>query len=207
MNPRLKPVLLGVAILAVAWVLAGVGYLIAEKSRVTAEKVTAFVKSKDLSKLSGDARARAIRELEDKLNALSWEERRRARLEREWRTWFDAMTDGEKSAFIDATMPTGFKKMLDAFEKMPDEQRKRTVANAMRRMKEAQEQIATNQTNKGPNKVAGPEISEDLQKKVTQIGISTFYKDSSAQTKAELAPMLEEIQRMMENGAAMHRMR
>ena len=208
MNPRHKPLVIGAVVLGVVWVLASIGYLVSKNSKMTSEKVAAYVRTTDLAKLSGADRAAAIQSLADKINSLPWEERRRARLEREWRKWFDTMTEAEKGQFIEATMPSGFKKMLDAFEKLPDDKRKRAVANALKRLKDASEQIAsgdTTSTNAFPNQTFdtnAPAMSEDLQKKVTSIGLQTFYSQSSAQTKAELAPVLEEIQHLMENGSA-----
>ena len=168
---------------------------------MTAEKVKAYAESVDISKLTGDARAKAIQDLADKLNALSFEERRKARLEREAWSWFDRMTEEEKAAFIEATMPTGFKQMLASFEQLPEDKRRKTIDDAMRRLRDARDQlgaVAGGGNRGGTN--SPPVLSDELQAKVRTIGLKTFYSQSSAQTKAELAPVLEELQRVMESG-------
>ena len=91
---------------------------------MTAEKVKTYAESVDISKLSGAARAKAIRDLAAMLNSLSVEERQKARFERAARSWFDQMTEDEKAEFIEATMPTGFKQMLTSFEQLPEEKRR-----------------------------------------------------------------------------------
>jgi hypothetical protein len=201
MSQRWRPVcLFALAVLGI-WLIALAGYQIAKNRKMTAEKVRAYAASVDLSKLSGGARDRALKELADKLNALSLEERRKARLDRlAWR-WLDQMTEAEKARFIEATMPTGFKQMLASFEELPEEKRRRTIDDALRRLRETRDQSPTglrggNQT--GTN--APPVLSAELQAKIRTIGLKTFYSQSSAQTKAELAPVLEELQHVMESG-------
>src|SRR5437016_624487 len=135
------------------------------------------------------------------LNALSLEERRQARLDRVTRKWFQEMSEEEKGAFIEATMPTGFKQMLTAFEQLPEERRRRTVDDALRRLREEQaKSVSENAGEKSAGTNALPVLSDELQAKVRTIGLKTFYSQSSAQTKAELAPVLEEMQRVMESG-------
>lgn len=202
LNPRFRPVVwCAVAILAV-WGVTFAGYRLAKNRTITAEKIRAYVDSVDLSRLQGKDRAEALRKLEDMLNHLSMEERQKARLERLSWKWMAQMTEDEKSEFIETTMPTGFKQMLTAFEQLPEEKRKRAVDDAVRRMKEAQ--MKTGMTN-GPANQGTNVMSEELQAKVRTIGLKTFYSQSSAQTKAELAPVLEELQKVMENGRVLKR--
>jgi hypothetical protein len=198
MSQRWKPVCLSALAVVAIWLVALAGYAIAKNRKMTAEKVRAYATSVDLSKLAGDARADALRRLEDMINALSAEERRNARLDRLTWDWWNAMTEEERSEYIEATMPTGFKQMITAFEQLPDDKRKQTIDDAIRRMREEGRRPGF-----GPRPPSGtnaPPVSQELQAKIQTIGLKTFYSQSSAQTKAEVAPLLEEMQRVMQSG-------
>jgi len=199
-NPRQRALAWAGGAIVATWLVAWAGYSFFSHLKVTAEKVKAYVGSVDLSKLSGAARAKALRDLEDMLNRLSYEERQRLRLERAAGRWFDQMTEEEKGQFIEATMPTGFKQMITAFEELPEDKRKRTVDGALRRLREQRERMASGEG--GPPGTNVSPISTELEAQVRSIGLKSFYSESSAQTKAELAPLLEELQRAMESGRA-----
>ena len=198
---RWRPILLsGLAVLAI-WAVAVIGYQLAKNSRMTAEKLKTYIASVDLSKISGDARAKAIRKLADMLNALSLDERRKARLDRLTGGWLEQMSEDEKAAFIEATMPTGFKQMLDSFEQLPEDKRRKTIDDALRQLRDARNRMENSSGEAAPEGTnAPPPLSPELQAKIRTIGLKTFYSQSSAQTKAELAPVLEELQRVMESG-------
>lgn len=185
--------------------MAWAGYIIAKSSKMTAEKLQAELARTHLSKLSAEQRAKALRDLADDLNSLPADERRRARSSRFWNELFAEMTEEEKAEFIDLTMPTGFKQMIEAFEKLPEDKRKKTIDESMKRMREARENGEFNASSNGPGAPGsrgtnGPALSPELQKRMAEIGLKTFYKESSAQMKAEVAPLLEEIQKNMESG-------
>jgi hypothetical protein len=199
LNPRHRPIFLAMIALVVIWAIAIAGYEIARHAKVTPEKVRAYLESVDFSHLSAADREAAIRKLAAMLNALSLEERQGLRFDR--RAWFNEMTEAEKSEFLEATLPTGFKQMLGAFEDMPPDKRKHVVDQAVKQLQDARQQMAA-----GGQALAdtnSPVLSPELQEKVTKIGLQSFYSQSSAETKAELAPLLEQMQQMMESGRMM----
>jgi hypothetical protein len=111
------------------------------------------------------------------------------------------MSEDEKGDFIERTMPSGVKQMLTAFENLPEDKRRYAVTNAIARMQmdpESAGALGENERNREP-------LSEELQKRMISAGLKTFYAESSAQTKAEVAPLLEEMQRMMQNGRLFRR--
>jgi hypothetical protein len=185
------------ALLVVVWLIAWGGYRWAQNARVTGEKVQAYLQSVDLRQLPQKDRAQALNRLAAQLNALSPEERRKARLDSEWERWFKDMTEEEKVDFLEATVPTGFKQMLESFEQLPEDKRKRAIETAYRRLREAQEQIASG-NRPAPGTPPAPYLSEEFRQRIIKLGLKAYYSESSAQTKAELAPLLEEIQGLME---------
>lgn len=209
MKPRNRPLLIALAVLSVAWAMAFAGFGIARHLKATPEKVRAYLHAIDFAHLTGPERAQALRKLAAMLNALSLEERREVRRDGAMDQWFAAMTEEEKGGFIEATMPTGFRQMLTAFEQMTPEKRRKAVEDSVRRMREQREkpgsgdpqELAENDTNRPP------ELSPELREKAVQVGLRTFYDTGSPEMKAELAPMLEEMQQSMESGKLFREMR
>jgi hypothetical protein len=200
LNQRYRFLVWATSALVGIWLIAWAGHWYLGSIKVTADKVRAYMASVDFSKLSGDARAKALKELEDKLNALSYEERQRLQAEHLIGDWFAQMTEDEKAQFIEATMPTGFKQMLGAFEKMPEDKRKKMIDDALTNLRDGNRRAAAGggTARRGTN--GPPPISPELEAKIRNIGLNSFYSQSSAETKAELAPVLEELQHAMESG-------
>ncbi len=201
MSPRQKPIFVAAAILFGVWALAYGGYVLAQKSQVTGEKVRTYLAKNDLAKLQGRDRAKALKDLAAYMNQLPADERRTTRMDREWEKWFKEMSEAEKGDFIEATLPSGVKQMLTAFEQLPPEKRSKAINDSVKRLREARDDPKNRAQWQGRD--APPPLSEDLQKRVAAAGLGAFYSQSSAQTKAELAPLLEEIQRSMESGRLM----
>jgi len=201
MNPRHKPLAIAAGVLVAVWAVAMTGYVIAKNAKVTGEKVRAYLADTDISKLNDKDRAAALKKLADYMNQLPAAERRSTRMDRAWEKWFKTMTDQEKGDLIEATMPSGVTQMLTAFEQLPPEKRQKAVQDSLKRLREARNDPRN--AGQWQGKDAPPPLDPELQKRAAAAGLGAFYSQSSAQTKAELAPLLEEIQRSMESGRLM----
>jgi hypothetical protein len=193
---RQRPILKMVFAIVLAWALAWSGYVISKHSRMTAEKVRHYQNSIDLAHLSAADRLKALKALAEKLNALSPEERQLWRLDLDW---FRQLTDEEKAYFIDAFLPGEMQMALRMFEKWPKERQQQEINNAMRELRahavnpEAHPLSDLNGTN-------GPLLTPELDQKIRTIGLNSLFSQGSAQTKAQLAPLLMEVQRQFESG-------
>ncbi len=192
MNQRQRAVVYAGLALVVIWAVALTGYTAARSLQATADKLRAYVASVDLGHLPAAERARAIEKLEKMLTALSPEERQEVRLDASAYRWFDRMSEAERRAFLEATMPAGFKQVLTAFTQLPEDRQWRVIDQTLRQLRTSVgAQIDTN---------ALSQLSPALLMQIRAQGLDNFYTQSPAELQAQMAPVLEELQRVMQTG-------
>lgn len=196
-SQQFRPVIFLLIALTAVWAATTAAYAFFKHSKMTAAKVEQHLQETDLTKLSGPPRAEALNQLMADINALPPDERQKFRQSGAGQALFGRLDDGEKSKFVEGTMPGGVKQVLQSFEQMTPEKRRQAIDQVMRHLRE-------NSGQSGPDTNA-PALSPELQQKMVNIGLKTFYANSDAQTKAELAPVLDEMQQMMEKGTLFRR--
>ena len=141
-SQRYRPVVYAVPAIFVIWLLAVAGYRLAGSLKWSPDKVVAYADSVDLARLTGSVREQAIRRLEGMIDDLSLEER-----EQVWppilNRWVGAMTQREKSQFLDATALPDFKQIPSAFDQLPPEQRQKAMDARLEELREARARDAT----------------------------------------------------------------
>lgn len=196
MKQQNRPILVGIVAIIVGWLLAWSAYVICGHAKMTAEKVSKFQASLDFAHMSAAERLKALKALAEKINAMSPEERQRWRLDFEW---FRQLTEEEKAFFLDAFLPGEMKTALAMFEKWPKERQQHEIDQAMTELRKHAANPRANPIS-GINGTNGPLFSPELDKKIRTIGLNSLYSQGSAATKAELAPLLLEVQRQFESG-------
>ena len=191
-----RPILIAIGALVLVWLLAWSGYVIARHSKMTAEKLSQYQRSQDLTRLSAAERLKFLKGWAERLNALSPDERQKWHLDPDW---FRQLTDEEKAYFVDAFLPGEMRTALRMFELWPKERQQQEIDQALSELRNNAVNPTGEQTS-GLNGTNPPLLSPELDKKVRTMGLNTLFSQGSAQTKAQLAPLLIEVQRQLESG-------
>ncbi len=191
-----RPILMAICALALVWLLAWSGYVIARHSKMTVEKVSQYQHGWDPARLTAADRLKFLKELAERLNALSPDERQKWRLDQDW---FRELTDEEKAYFLDAFLPGEMRAALNMFEQWPKERQQKEIDQALRELQKNAQKPVGEQT-QGANDSKPPLFTPELDMKVRTMGLNTLFSQGSAQTKAQLAPLLIEVQRQFESG-------
>ncbi len=180
----LKPVLL----LAAIWLVVGGAIFWARSKKVTPESLTKHIETLQLEGQPANARDKAIEKVADQLNRLSYEDRREVRVSRKLDRFFKTLTPPEQDRFLDLTLPTGFKQMMEALNKMERPKRQQFVNKTLKEMRERE----------GNERPQGGE-SDAAAEKIIEQGFKSFYSEASAETKMDVAPLIEEMQKNLQS--------
>jgi hypothetical protein len=174
-------------ILAVVWLVAGGAIFWARSAKVTPESLTQHIETLRLEGKAADDRGEEIDEVADQLNRLTYDERREVRMSRKLDRFFRTLTPVEQERFLDLTLPTGFKQMMEALNKMERPKRQQFVTRTLKEMRERE----------GEEQPRDPEDEAAAQKIINQ-GFKSFYSEASAETKLDVAPLIEEMQKNLQ---------
>ena len=176
----------GCVALAAVWAVALGAMAWARSAAVTAEDVLLLVESQPLADLAPGDRAARLEQLADRVNRLPLEARRDEALQRALRDEFLAMTDAERSAYLDRTLPRGMTQMMDAINAMSPDKRRQMVDEALAQMRRDRSDPEVQRFER--------EVDEQTLQRIVDEGLRSYLRDASAQSKLDLQPLIEQMQ-------------
>lgn len=191
-GPLLKA---GVALLLL-WGAVGLGLRVFRSMTPTPEKLAAYVEEHPLSGIEDPAERReVIGRVADMLNQLDPGDVRRLieeNREDPRREFFEQLTAEEQRFFMEKRVGRAFEQMMQAFNDMDREERRRVVDRTLRQMR----QDGGRRDGLTRLEETDPEMAE----KIVNEGLRAYYQEASSETKLDLAPVLEEMQRNLTGG-------
>jgi DNA-directed RNA polymerase specialized sigma24 family protein len=196
-NGKQAIILKGIAVLALVW-----ASVFAVRSFASSKKITAGLIEREVKELKFDdwsenpgsgavaeEREEEIRRIADMVNRLDFAEREKNRQNRGGEDFFRKLSTTEKNLFIDLTIMESMSRFMEALDQMPEEQRKSFVERGLKEIQEGrtEEEMAR-----------AKELDENLLKKISEEGMRAYFDKASADTKLDLAPLMEAMNEVMQ---------
>jgi hypothetical protein len=191
---RFRNILFALSALVLIW--SGVAAVMqaTEKHTSTPEKVIGLVdRSPWLNggSISDEARRKHIDEVIASVNLLDFDQRKQMRENDrdKWQAFMNSLTKEERAHFLTETVEQHFKSMMKAFNQMSHEERQKIVDQSLKDMRR--------QDADGRNMDRLQKEDEQVFHQVVEKGLGAYYEDASADTKLDLAPLMEQMQQRM----------
>jgi hypothetical protein len=188
-----------VLVLLVVWAAVWAVRTCAASRKITAESLSREMARADFSDWSGkeaapdkaeaehrDARIRKIAEM---VNRLDFQEREKNRRNPAGEEFFRRLSPPEKSLFIDLTVRESMNRFMEALDAMPPEQRRKFVEQGLKEIEEGRTE---------EDMARADELGADLLDKIGREGMRAYFEKSSADTKLDLAPLMEAVNETMQ---------
>jgi hypothetical protein len=178
-----------IAFLVAVWMIVGGVIWWARSQKPTPDRLLAYVEANPMEGKSPGDRSEVMEKVAKQLNGLTYDERRDLRMSRRLDRFFLSLKPDEQSRFLDLTLPEGFKQMMDALNKMKPDKRKQFVERTLSDMRK-DEAISDEERERF--------LSDPNTQKMIDQGLKSFYTEASAETKLDVAPILEQMQRNLQ---------
>ncbi len=178
--------------LALIWGIAwGVG-AIAGSKRATAKRFLKEYRSSALvmaDTQDSKARRRALTDLSKVMNRMDLKAREELREAGEDRAFFESLTPDERRYWIELTIEKSMKKMIQALDSMPPDERKDFIEKGIAELEKGQAKEDMDRLQ---------ELDPQLIDRITEEGMSAYYQDAGSETKMDLAPLMEAMNGVMQ---------
>ena len=169
-------------LLALVWGVVGGAIWVVRRNRPTPERIAEFVGANSLEGKAPADRAKLIEEVAKKVNRLEYEQRREMDKQRRLDIFWKAMNGEERSRYLDLVLPSGFKQMMENFNKMEPGKRKKVVQKAVDDLREH-----------GGDRERR-DVNDPAFKKIIEQGLKSFYSDATIDAKMDALPFLEALE-------------
>lgn len=134
-------------------------------------------------------REKELRRIAGLFNRLDFQEREKNRENRGGEKFFNTLSAREKGMFIDLTIMESMSRFMESLDAMKPEQRKKFVEQGLKEISEGrtQEEMAR-----------ADALGSDLLDKISEQGMKAYFEKSSADTKLDLAPLMEAMNETMQ---------
>lgn len=176
------------AILVAVWCVTLPTVWALREARPTAAKTIAFVEAHPLGSRPTEERARIVDEFGSRLNRLSFAERQQAQFHASVRAFYRQMTEEERNRCWQFTLSIGMGEMIEAFNRMTPEGRKRHLSKAI-----AELDLVLDE-GRDPEFV----ISEADRNWIINEGLTRYLAETDATTRLELQPVIERVQNILQ---------
>ncbi len=189
----------GLAVCAVVWLAVMAAQRIFGGMKPSAEKLGVLIEEAGFADWSAEEAAPdaaeakrrdgKLREVAAMVNQLDFKEREQIREEGDDRNFFRKLSKPEKLLFFDLTYAESISRMMEALDGLPAEERKEFVENALKELEigMAQEDMARME-----------ELGDDLLEKAAREGFQVYLEKASAETKMDMAPLMEAMNEAMQ---------
>lgn len=196
---RRKVMIRAAAILVIVWAAVWAVRAYAGSRKLTAERVNREIAAANFEDWSareaagegpeGSRRMEKIEEIAGMVNRLDFAEREKNRQNRGGEEFFRKLSREEKNRFIDLTVTESMNRFMESLDAMPPAQRRKFVEQGLKEIEDGR--TADEMTR-------AKDMGADLLEKISQEGMRAYFEKSSADTKLDLAPLMEAVNETMQ---------